>query len=102
MRLTYSQAQIDLATHVTKIIGDSSNLLIFFELINFGEKSFNELKRMTAINPVTLSKKLNTLKAEGYVASKQQGIENHYFVTKKANSLLPLIKDIETLVLAAK
>lgn len=102
MRATYSQEQISHTTHITKIIGDSSNLLIFFELINFGEKSFNELKRMTAINPVTLSKKLNTLKAEGYVASKPQGIENHYFVTKKADSLVPLIKDIEILVLATK
>lgn len=102
MRLTYSQEQISQATHITKIIGDSSNLLILFELMNFGEKSFNELKRMTAINAVTLSKKLSTLKAEGYVASKYQGIENHYFVTTKADSLLPIIKDIEKLVLAAK
>jgi DNA-binding HxlR family transcriptional regulator len=70
--------------------------------MNFGEKSFNELKRMTAINQVTLSKKLNRLKEEGYVTSKYHGIENHYFVTKKAGSLLPLIKDIEDLVLAAK
>jgi|GEM_PF-1663306 len=102
MRTTYSQAQISQATHITKLIGDSSNLLILFELMNFGEKPFNELKRMTAINPVTLSKKLNTLKAEGYVASKSHGIENHYFVTKKADGLLPIIKDIENLVLAAK
>jgi len=102
MRIIYSQEQMIRATHITKIIGDSSNLLILFELMNFGEKSFNELKRMTAINPVTLSKKLNGLKAEGYVASKSQGIENHYFVTDKSDDLLPIIKDIENLVLAAK
>jgi len=99
MKFAYSQEQIDKATHITKLIGDSSNLLILFELINFGEKSFNELKRMTAINPVTLTKKLNKLKEEGYVASKYIGIENHYFVTNKAGKLQPIIKDIETLVL---
>jgi len=102
MRIIYSQEQIAQATHITKIIGDSSNLLILFELINFGENSFNGLKRMTAINPVTLSKKLNSLKTEGYVASKSHGIENHYFVTKKADSLVPIIKDIENLVLETK
>lgn len=102
MRLTYNQEQISRATHVTKIIGDSSNLLILFEFMNFGEKSFNELTRMTAINPVTLSKKLNTPKAEGYVSSKSHGIENHYFVTRKTDCLLPIIKDVENLVLAVK
>ena len=99
MRTTYSQEQLTRATHITKIIGDSSNLLILFELINFGEKSFNELKRMTLINPVTLSKKLNNLKAEGYVTCKSRGIENHYFVTEKADCLRPIIKDIEQLAL---
>jgi len=102
MRTTYSQGQLSQATHVTKLIGDSSNLMILFELMNFGEKSFNELKRMTGINPVTLSKKLNGLKAEGYVASKTHGIENHYFVTVKADCLAPIIKDIEKLVLATE
>jgi len=99
MRLTYSQAQINHTNHITKIIGDSSNLLILFELINFGEKSFNELKRMTEINPVTLSKKLSCLKEQGYVGSRAHGIENRYSVTKKADCLIPIIKDIEQLVL---
>lgn len=99
MRINYSQAQINRTDHITKIIGDSSNLLILFELINFGEKSFNELKRMTDINPVTLSKKLSCLKEQGYVNCKSHGIENRYFVTKKANCLIPIIKDIEQLVL---
>ena len=101
MRLTYSQAQINQTNNITKIIGDSSNLLILFELMNFGEKSFNELKRMTEINPVTLSKKLNCLKEKGYVDSKSHGIENRYFVTSKADRLKPIIKDIECLVLQA-
>ena len=102
MRTIYSQAQINQTTDITKLIGDSSNLLILFELINFGEKPFNELKRMTAINPVTLSKKLSKLKSQGYVASKTHGLENHYFVTDKADDLIPLIKNIEKLALAAK
>jgi len=68
--------------------------------MSFGEKSFNELKRMTGINAVTLSKKLSLLKAEGYVSNKPCGIENHYFVTKKSDCLRPLVKDIESLVRA--
>jgi len=68
--------------------------------MNFGEKSFNELKRMTGINPVTLSKKLGALRAQGYVASKPSGVENHYFVTKQADDLKPFIRNVKTLVLA--
>jgi DNA-binding HxlR family transcriptional regulator len=67
--------------------------------MNFGEKSFNELKRMTDINAVTLSKKLSYLKAEGLVDSSVLGNENHYFITKKSEEFRPLIKDIEGLVL---
>ena len=102
MQTIYSQEQVKETVYITKLIGDSSNLLILFELMNFGEKSFNELKRMTAINPVTLSKKLTGLRKEGYVSSKYCGIENHYYVTKKADSLRPLIKNIENIVLNVK
>lgn len=68
--------------------------------MNFGEKSFNELKRMTDINQVTLSKKLSFLKSEGLVDSREYGIENHYFVTDKSEELRPLIKHIERLVIS--
>lgn len=54
---------------------------------------------MTEINPVTLSKKLSCLKEQGYVGSRAHGIENRYSVTKKADCLIPIIKDIEQLVL---
>ena len=67
MQATYSQAQVISIKRVAKIIGNANNLLILYELMNFGEKSFNELKRMTGINAVTLSKKLSALKAEGIV-----------------------------------
>ena len=67
--------------------------------MNFGEKSFNELKRMTDINAVTLSKKLSRLKAEGLVDCREHGIENHYFVTDKSEDFRHLIKDIESLVI---
>lgn len=98
MRTTYSQAQFLQAIHITKLIGDSSNLLILFELMNFGEKSFNELKRMTGINSVTLSKKLSLLKIEGIIDSHASGIENHYLVTYKAEALRPLMNEIEKLI----
>ena len=44
MRTIYSQEQIVKTKSIAKIIGDSSNVLILYELMNFGEKSFNELK----------------------------------------------------------
>jgi DNA-binding HxlR family transcriptional regulator len=99
MRTIYSQAQIARTMHVMKIIGDSNNLLILFELMKFGEKSFNELKRMTSINPVTLSKKLSNLKEEGIINSSKCGIENHYFVTDKAMSYKKLLDYIEQLIM---
>jgi len=99
MRTIYSQEQLTKTKNIAKIIGDSSNILIFYELMNFGEKSFNELKRMTEINSVTLSKKLSYLKSEGLVDSREHGIENHYFVTDKSEELRPLIKHIERLVI---
>lgn len=99
MRTIYSQEQTAKTRSIAKIIGDTSNVLILYELINFGEKSFNELKRMTAINAVTLSKKLSLLKAEGIIDSRECGIENHYFVTEKSEDFRPLIKEIERLVI---
>lgn len=99
MRTTYSQEQIIRTKSITKIIGDASNILILYELMNFGEKSFNELKRMTDINAVTLSKKLSLLKAEGLVDCHECGIENRYFVTVKSKKFRNLIKEIESLVI---
>lgn len=99
MRTVYSQEQITRTKNIAKVIGDSSNILILYELMNFGEKSFNELKRMTEINAVTLSRKLTYLKAEGLVDNREYGKENHYFVTDKVSELRPLIKHIERLVI---
>jgi DNA-binding HxlR family transcriptional regulator len=99
MRTTYSQEQILKTKAIASIVGDVSNILILYELMNFGEKSFNELKRMTDINAVTLSKKLTLLKKEGLVNSHEFGIENRYFVTEKSEEFRPLIKDIESLVI---
>ncbi len=99
MRTIYSQEQIVKTKSITKIIGDSSNILILYELMNFGEKSFNELKRMTDINAVTLSKKLTLLKSEGLVDSHKCGKENHYFTTKNSEDFRPLIRDIERLAI---
>ena len=101
MRTMYSQDQILRAKTISRIVGDASNILILYELMNFGEKSFNELKRMTDINAVTLSKKLGALKVEGFVDCRECGKENRYFVTTMSEELRPLIKDIEQLVTKA-
>jgi DNA-binding HxlR family transcriptional regulator len=93
MRTVYSQDQITRTKDIAKLVGDVSNILIFYELMNFGEK------RMTDINSVTLSKKLSILKAEGLVDSHEYGKENHYFMTEKSEELKPLINAIERLVI---
>jgi DNA-binding HxlR family transcriptional regulator len=98
MRKSYRQEQLQKIMQVTKTIGDTSTILILYELITFGEKSFNELKRMTGINAVTLTKKLTYLKQEGLVDSRNIGIENHYFVTKKSDQYRAIITEIEKLV----
>jgi DNA-binding HxlR family transcriptional regulator len=98
MKSTHSPSQIGHTKHIAKIIGDSSNILILYELMHFGPKSFNELKRMTEINAVTLSKKLQALKAEGIVDSKICGNENHYSTTDKAEAFRPLVADIERII----
>lgn len=101
MRTVYTPQQIDRAKQVAAIVGDTHNVLIIYELMNFGEKSFNELKRMTDINAVTLSKKLAKLKVLGLVSCRDEGIERRYSVTSKAQEYRPLIKDIEQLVINA-
>ena len=95
MLKNYRQDQIEKTHALLRVIGDVNNLLILYELINFGEKSFNELKRMTSINAVTLTKKLNSLKIDGYIHSHHRGKENHYYPTTQARQLVPLIKEIE-------
>lgn len=99
MRTAYSQEEITNTKSIAKIIGDVSNILILYELMNFGEKSFNELKRMTDINAVTLSRKLTILKAEGLVDSYEHGKEKRYHLAEKSEKFRPLIKSIEKLVL---
>lgn len=102
MRTSYSQDQINRLKSVSKIIGDTNCLLIIYELMMFGEKSFNELKRMTEINQVTLSKKLASLKSEGIVDSYRSGLENRYFLTDKSIELRPIIEKLKDLVLIKK
>jgi DNA-binding HxlR family transcriptional regulator len=99
MRTTYSQEQIIKAKSIAKLVGDTSNVLILYELMNFGDKSFNKLKRMTDINAVTLSKKLTFLKSEGLVDCRKFGVENHYFTTSKCEDYRPLVRLIERLVI---
>ncbi len=94
MRRTYSQAKIDKIIQTTSIVGDQYNLLIFFELTRFGEKSFNELKRMTLINAVTLTKKLRRLEYHGLVTKRNAGKEIMYSLTAKAIKFAPIIDDI--------
>ena len=99
MRKRYSQDDIKKITEIAKVIGDYHTLMILIELIECGEKSFNELKRMTQINQVTLSRKLNDLKQKGLVESDKIGIENHYRITDKAEEYRCFADMIESIAL---
>lgn len=98
MKTLYGKEQIVEIKLIVKVVGGTGNLLILFELFKFGEKSFNELKRMTDLSPVTLSKKLTFLKSVGLVKSRRYGIENRYFVTEKSEGFKTLIKGVEDLI----
>lgn len=98
MRKTFSQTQISKINRASRIIGDQHNILILFELIKFGPKSFNELKRMTGINAVSLSRKLKMLEEEDIVSNRKAGILTEYYVNKKADKIRPIMEDIEELV----
>lgn len=98
MRRSYSQAKINRIVNTTTIIGDQYNLLIFFELTKFGEKSFNELKRMTQINAVTLTRKLRFLEQEKLIQKRSSGKEVIYSLTPKTNTLKTIIEDISSLI----
>lgn len=98
MRRSYSQVKINRIVNTTTIIGDQYNLLIFFELTKFGEKSFNELKRMTQINAVTLTRKLRFLEQEKLIQKRSSGKEVIYSLTPKSDKLKTIIEDISSLI----
>jgi DNA-binding HxlR family transcriptional regulator len=98
MRRSYSQAKINRIVNTTSIVGDQYNLLIFFELTKFGEKSFNELKRMTQINAVTLTRKLRFLEKEKLIQKRYSGKEVIYSLTPKAGKLKAVIEGISSLI----
>lgn len=99
MKATYTPAQFNRATELTKVLGDSYSLRILYELTFFGEKSFNDLKRMADINAVTLTRKLTHLKELGYVTSEPVRFEIHYSITEKAEPLRPVLDEVQKLVL---
>ena len=98
MRRAYSQDKINKIITTTATIGDQYNLLVFFELTTFGEKSFNELKRMTDINAVTLTRKLRALESSGLVTKRNKGKEVLYSLTPKAQEIRPIVEDIAKVV----
>lgn len=100
MKSTYSPTQYKRATEITKVLGDSYTLRILYELTFFGEKSFNELKRMTDINAVTLTRKLSLLKEAGYVTSEPVRFTIHYSVTEKAEQMRPILEEVQKVILA--
>ena len=99
MRKTYTEEQYQHIARITHIVGDQYNLLILIELLSLGEKSFNELRRMTNINQVTLSRKLSKLKEQGLVSLRAVGKEHHYSATPKARSFVPITNEILKLAL---
>jgi DNA-binding HxlR family transcriptional regulator len=80
----------------TEILGEKWTLLIIRELLMGGTR-FNVLQRgLSLISPTILTKRLNSLEAQGLVVRKkipgQRGYE--YFPTASCKELLPIIRQI--------
>ena len=80
----------------TEILGEKWTLLIIRELLMGGTR-FNVLQRgLSLISPTILTKRLNSLEAQGLVVKKkiqgQRGYE--YFPTASCRELLPIIRQI--------
>ena len=80
----------------TEILGEKWTLLIIRELLMGGTR-FNVLQRgLRLISPTILTKRLNSLEAQGLVVRKkiqgQRGYE--YFPTASCRELLPIIRQI--------
>ncbi len=51
------------------VIGDDVNLKILYELEQYGEKTFSQLRDTLSVNPATLSKRLKILVRFGFVSA---------------------------------
>lgn len=76
-----------------KIVGTKPRLTIIRYLAE-GGKSFNELRQVCDMSSKTLSLNLKYLLEENIILIKQEKNKHIYFLTKKGNELLPILKMI--------
>ena len=75
------------------VLGDRWTLVLVRQLLN-GPKGFQELRVRTGIAPKVLSSRLRQLLADGFVDTEEQGSRSLYRVTRKGETLAPIISSI--------
>lgn len=78
-------------------IGSEWRLIVLHDLIDAGEKRFNELKRSTGASSRTLSRVLDDLEAAGLVNRRVEDkpIATYYSLTDSGASLCPVFTELE-------
>jgi DNA-binding HxlR family transcriptional regulator len=97
MKQHYSPSSFQNLMSLTELIGDKHAVRILYELLLFGPKQFNELKRMIDCNAVTLTKKLRHLETQGLIHGEHIGYAVQYRTTDKATPFRPLMNELESL-----
>lgn len=75
------------------VLGDRWTLVLVRQLLN-GPKGFQELRVRTGIAPKVLSSRLRQLRADGFVDTEEQRSRSLYRVTRKGETLAPIISSI--------
>lgn len=79
-------------------IGSEWRLIVLHDLVDAGEKRFNELKRSTGASSRTLSRVLDVLEEIGLVNRRVEDkpIATYYSLTESGASLCPVFDELET------
>jgi len=78
-------------------IGSEWRLVVIHDLVDAGEKRFNELKRSTGASSRTLSRVLDDLEAAGLVDRRVEDrpIATYYSLTESGAALCPVFEELE-------
>lgn len=79
-----------------KMIGDDHILCIIGNLKDGGMR-FNEIQRVTKVNPATLTARLSKLEKDGILSREEETLDKMsvvYQLTEKGKALLPIFNEI--------
>ncbi|QIO25311.1 helix-turn-helix domain-containing protein [Haloarcula sp. JP-L23] len=78
-------------------VGSKWKLVVLNDLRG-GEKRFNELKRSTGASSYTLSRVLDTLEEDGFIANRKElesPVASYYTLTEKGGELCPVFDALD-------